>query len=292
MTIKLTREEAIQDLEAIKSFERYARGRLALDVAIEALKQVTGKLNNHDDSLLTADSEACKEQKSKLDLISRAEAIEAIEIVDWYHQNQNKDMVSGANDDEHQAWYKAEDVYKALEAIPSANRPKDGDLISRTDAIEALGEEPLVWCDEDYEIAERSQWRADIEAIKSVPSADRPRPIDTTCAVDLESGVVPRSACEPRGAKTIVYENNERSKHKNEKTSKTGCSNRSGTEARETRRKLPGIADTALHDEKDREGCKQGADVYVGGIQRTTGAKYKSGRKMDRGQRGRNRRDH
>lgn len=38
MTIKLTREEAIQDLEAIKSFERYARGRLALDMAIEALK--------------------------------------------------------------------------------------------------------------------------------------------------------------------------------------------------------------------------------------------------------------
>lgn len=38
MTIKLTREEAIQDLKAIKSFERYARGRLALDMAIEALK--------------------------------------------------------------------------------------------------------------------------------------------------------------------------------------------------------------------------------------------------------------
>ena len=38
MTIKLTREEAIQDLEAIKSFERYARGRLALDMAIEALQ--------------------------------------------------------------------------------------------------------------------------------------------------------------------------------------------------------------------------------------------------------------
>ena len=50
-----------------------------------------------------------------------------------------------------------------------------GDLISRADAIEALGEEPPVWCDEDYEIAERDQWRADIEAIKSVPSADRPR---------------------------------------------------------------------------------------------------------------------
>ena len=52
---------------------------------------------------------------------------------------------------------------------------KDSDLISRAEAIEALGEEPPVWCDEEYEIAERNQWRADIEAIESVPSADRPR---------------------------------------------------------------------------------------------------------------------
>lgn len=58
------------------------------------------------------------------DLISRAEAIEAIQNTDWYHQNQNKDMVHGANDDEHQAWYKADDVYKALEAVPSADRPR------------------------------------------------------------------------------------------------------------------------------------------------------------------------
>ena len=55
------------------------------------------------------------------------------------------------------------------------DEPQKGDLISRAEAIEALGEEPLVWCDEEYEIAERSQWRADIEAIESVPSADRPR---------------------------------------------------------------------------------------------------------------------
>ena len=57
------------------------------------------------------------------DLIKRSDAIEAIEEVNWYHQNKNKDMVSGANSDEHQAWYKADDVYKALEAIPSADRP-------------------------------------------------------------------------------------------------------------------------------------------------------------------------
>ena len=37
------------------------------------------------------------------------------------------------------------------------------------------------------------------------PSADRPRPIDPTIKVDLESGVVPRSACEPKAPKTIIY---------------------------------------------------------------------------------------
>ena len=58
------------------------------------------------------------------DLIERDKAIEAIENVDWYHQNRNKDMVSGANDDEHQAWYKADDIYKVLEAVPSA-MPKE-----------------------------------------------------------------------------------------------------------------------------------------------------------------------
>jgi hypothetical protein len=58
------------------------------------------------------------------DLIRRSDAIEAIEVVDWYHQNRNKDMVSGANSDEHQAWYKVDDVYKALEAVPSADKPQ------------------------------------------------------------------------------------------------------------------------------------------------------------------------
>lgn len=53
------------------------------------------------------------------DLIRRSDAIDAIENTDWYRQNHNKDMVSGANSSEHQAWYKADDVYKALEAIPT-----------------------------------------------------------------------------------------------------------------------------------------------------------------------------
>ena len=54
------------------------------------------------------------------DLISRQAAIDAIENTDWYHQNDNGDMVSGANPDLHPAWFKAEDVYKALEGVQSA----------------------------------------------------------------------------------------------------------------------------------------------------------------------------
>lgn len=53
------------------------------------------------------------------DLIERQAAIDAIEEVDWYHQNKNKEMISGANSTEHQAWYKADDIYKTLEALPT-----------------------------------------------------------------------------------------------------------------------------------------------------------------------------
>lgn len=49
------------------------------------------------------------------------------------------------------------------------------DLIRRSDAIEALGEEPYVWTDDDeFAQGERSQWIEDVSAIKAVPSADRP----------------------------------------------------------------------------------------------------------------------
>ena len=56
---------------------------------------------------------------AETDLISRQAAIDAFENTDWYHQNANKDMVSGASN-EHEAWYKADDVYNALESVPSA----------------------------------------------------------------------------------------------------------------------------------------------------------------------------
>ena len=38
-----------------------------------------------------------------------------IERVPWYHQNEEKDMVHGANSFLHQAWYKEQDIYEAIE---------------------------------------------------------------------------------------------------------------------------------------------------------------------------------
>lgn len=114
------------------------------------------------------------------DLISRAAVVDEIEGVDWYHINRNGEMVHGANDAEHQAWYKADDIYAAIERVPSAvpvakdtNVPVK-DCISRQAALDALGEEPLVWHEDDAgEIAERNQWRRDVAAIKALPSAQQ-----------------------------------------------------------------------------------------------------------------------
>ena len=55
------------------------------------------------------------------------------------------------------------------------------DLISRAEAIDALGEEPLVWYDGEDEIAERNQWRRDVAAIKALPSA-QPEITYQTCS--------------------------------------------------------------------------------------------------------------
>ena len=76
------------------------------------------------------------------DLISRQAAIDAVDGVDWYHQNKNGEMVHGANDADHQAWYKADDIYAAIERVPSAQPvAKDicvpvKDCISRQAAID------------------------------------------------------------------------------------------------------------------------------------------------------------
>jgi len=59
------------------------------------------------------------------DCISRAAIVDAIEGVDWYHMTDSGEMVHGANSAEHQAWYKAEDIYAAIEGVPQAQPVED-----------------------------------------------------------------------------------------------------------------------------------------------------------------------
>lgn len=163
MTIKLTREEAIQDLKAIKSFERYARGRLALDIAIEALKRERTDEWCDDCKEYDTEKKCCPRFNRVIRGALKREPHDdgTLEVKVEDATKVGRVLIS---DDKHRGGLYYPDEYEL-----------QGDLISRADAIEALGEEPPVWCDEEYEIAERDQWRADIEAIKSVPSADRPR---------------------------------------------------------------------------------------------------------------------
>ena len=52
-------------------------------------------------------------------LIDADALTDALELTDWYHQGENKNMVHGANSAEHQAWYKAQDVYAVVDAAPT-----------------------------------------------------------------------------------------------------------------------------------------------------------------------------
>lgn len=54
-----------------------------------------------------------------VDTVSRQAAIDAVDETDWYHQAEDGEMVQGAKDAD-QAWYKADDVYKALQGVPSS----------------------------------------------------------------------------------------------------------------------------------------------------------------------------
>ena len=74
------------------------------------------------------------------DLISSQAAIDTIDEVDWYHQNKNGVMVHGANSEEDQAWYKAQDIYDALERVPSELR-----WIPCRERVPQKGELCIVW---------------------------------------------------------------------------------------------------------------------------------------------------
>ena len=172
----MTRGEAIKRFQLMKKIlsipnSDAARTIEAIDMEIEALKREPQKdypTEWCEQCTLWEDNKCmavarCKSNIEALkqvmndDLISRTEAIEAIEIVDWYHQNSNKDMVHGANDDEHQAWYKAQDIYKALEDVPSADRPKKviAQITFNEEKLREIVKEAVERFKEEYEITDR-----------------------------------------------------------------------------------------------------------------------------------------
>ena len=63
--------------------------------------------------------EALTAQPNDDDTISRQAAIDAMENTDWYHINKDGQLTHGANSSEDEPLYKAEDVYKVLNDMPS-----------------------------------------------------------------------------------------------------------------------------------------------------------------------------
>lgn len=56
-------------------------------------------------------------------LIDADRLMEAIDEIDWYHLN-NGEMIHGANSDDHQPWFKSDDIYKAVRRAPTVDAPE------------------------------------------------------------------------------------------------------------------------------------------------------------------------
>lgn len=130
-------------------------------------KQVTGKLNNPDDSLLTEESKACKEQKSKVyrgeaevtdtDLISRAKVLGYIDRVKNIGLGKHKSL---------------EYIRKYVDCMDLA-KGIDADLISRQAAIEAL-------CRECTPVGECGADCPEVEVLRKLPPVE-PKPVCEDC---------------------------------------------------------------------------------------------------------------
>lgn len=180
-------KDCINRKQAIEALTGWQTEPLDDDIVrtLEALppvpqKQVTSKLKNPDDSLLTDDSDECKEQKSKLeetpttsktesvegvaesatttDCISRAKAIEEVKAL--------PDTDNGYSD----AYDKA-CIIGVLEELPSVAPKPVGDCISRADTIKALCAKCGLGhsCGDGYECP-------DVAVVRDMPPVEPKRP--------------------------------------------------------------------------------------------------------------------
>lgn len=82
---------------------------------------------------------------------------------------------------DHPAWQDdtVGDLMRAVIQLHEFIKPPDRstDLISKHEAIKALGEEPLIWGDnDDYSLGQFNQWESDIKALDALPSVKNELP--------------------------------------------------------------------------------------------------------------------
>ena len=78
------------------------------------------------------------------DTISRKATIDAMENVDWYHINKDGQLTHGANSNEDEPLYKAEDVYKVLNDMPSAQPKKRTEERTETHACDCISRQAAI----------------------------------------------------------------------------------------------------------------------------------------------------
>ena len=83
------------------------------------------------------------------DMISRKATIDAIEGVDWYHINKDGRLVHGANSDDHEPLYKAKDVYKVLNDVPSAQPEERTEERTETHACDCIERQAAIDAEDD-----------------------------------------------------------------------------------------------------------------------------------------------
>ena len=142
------------DRENPDDYEEIVMFRSPDDYCSYGEKQVTGKLKNPDDSLFTEDSEACKEQKSKLesDTISRQAVIDYLnKLLDGRFDAVKSAMIQGIRDN--------------IRLLPQVEPPKKAepktDLVNRSDVLELAKSGVLIRNDNYKKVC---------EAINGLPS--------------------------------------------------------------------------------------------------------------------------
>ncbi len=117
----ISRADAIEAVR-LESAKRGSLGRgdiLNVLSALPSAEQVTSKLNNHCNSLLTDESNGSKEHKSKLDLISRAEAIEELKGAFYFNTEDCRTAINCIN-----ALPSADAIHSGGVFVPNMEMPK------------------------------------------------------------------------------------------------------------------------------------------------------------------------